>query len=271
MTLSEASVQPLDGETLDRISDRRRVLQRRKGHRSATDDVLAAWSALAAAPHAERVLDLGCGHGTVTLHLSEALPDAEFVAVEVQEVSASLARRNMLLNGLQDRVIVLRSDLRELGALEPPFAAALIPGFDLVTGTPPFMPLGSGVLPADPQRAAGRFELRGGIEAYCAAAAHRLRPGGRVSFLMDGAQDERCKAAFVAAGLHLDRVVVVTPRPGRRVRYRGYIGGLDPVASPPQEVPLLVREEDGAYTAAMKAVREAVLGVRCPSTSSSTP
>ena len=34
-------------------------------------------------------------------------------------------------------------------------------GFPLVTGSPPYFPIGTGVLPADAQRRACRFEARG--------------------------------------------------------------------------------------------------------------
>jgi len=230
--------------TLDPLTDRLRVHQRRRGHRSATDDFLAAHCASSARPDARRVLDLGCGHGTVTLLLSEVLPAAEFELVEAQEVSAELARRNLLENGVSERARVHRADLREV---------RLTPGFDLVTGTPPFMPLGSGILPRDPQRAAGRFELRGGIEAYVACAASLAAPGGRVSMLMDGAQDVRVRAAFAAADLHIESIVVVRPRPDRAPRFRGYVGCVEKVVS--VESSLVVRDESGAYTPAMRAVR----------------
>ena len=240
---------PGDDETLDDLAAGLRVLQRRRGHRSATDDLLAASCAAGAGPGASSVLDLGCGHGTVTLLLSGMLPMARFTSVEVQELSHGLLCRNVLINDLGQRVTPLLSDLRTLQLPER---------FDLVTGTPPFMPLGSGILPKDPQRAAGRFELRGGIEDYLEAAARHLAPAGRVSMLMDAAQDDRCRRAFDAAGLHLHQVRVFDPRPGRVPRYRGYIGGLEPREGPVLEERLLVRDEEGAYTPDMLALRREV-------------
>ncbi len=230
-------------ESLDRLTDHRQVIQRKRGHRSATDDVLAAWSAWTARPDASSVLDLGCGHGTVTLLLSQVL-SARFLCVEAQEISADLARRNLALNALDDRATVQRADLR---------TAELAPEFDLVTGTPPFMPRGSGLLPKDPQRAAGRFELRGGVEAYFEAAARALAPEGRVSILMDGAQDARCRAAVEAAGLSLVHRLVVRPQADAAPRFRGYVAAQQGTEDEPVE--LVVRDANRAFTPAMQQIR----------------
>jgi len=242
-----ASVEPGPGESLDRLSLRRRVLQRARGHRSATDDLLAVWQAARARPDARRVLDLGCGHGTVTLLLSDLLPEATFVSVEAQAVSAALAERNMALNGLTGRVDVVCSDFRDL---------QVSPEFDLVTGTPPFMPVGTGVLPADPQRAAGRFELRGGIEDYVATGARALAERGAVCTLMDAAQDGRCRAAYEAAGLAIERALVVHPGRGKGPRYRGYVGGHGSAEAGVES--LHVRDDAGEITAAYAALRRFV-------------
>ncbi len=240
---------PSSDESLNRLSLQRQVLQRSRGHRSATDDLLAAWQAVRARPAARRVLDLGSGHGTVTLLLSALLPEASFVCVEAQSVSADLARRNMALNGLAGRVEVVEADLR---SYEGPA------DFDLVTGTPPFMPLGSGLLPRDPQRAAGRFELRGGIEAYLATAARELGAGGAVAMLMDAAQDSRCLAAFEGAGLSLSTLLVVSPRLGQQPRYRGYLA--EAASGSLRREELVVRDGTGGFTGDMMALRR-FLGV----------
>ncbi len=236
----------------DRLSQHRQVLQRARGHRSGTDDIVAAWSAWSARPDASRVLDLGCGHGTVTLLTSQLLAGSEFTGVEAQEVSAGLCRENMALNGLESRVTVHHADLRSLdGSLGC---------FDLVTGTPPFMPPGSGVLPKDPQRAAARFELRGGIEEYSEAAAMHLAEDGRVSLVMDGAQDARCRHAFASAGLELVGVRSFIPRAGKDVRYIAYVGRKASGAEPGvlTEETITIRNRDGVVTEEWLGIREAL-------------
>jgi tRNA1Val (adenine37-N6)-methyltransferase len=203
-------------ETLDRLTSRLNIIQKRRGHRAASDDTLLAWVAARTCPDAMRVLDLGSGKGTVAMLLLQRLPACRVVGLEALEVSHELAVRNARLNALTDRWDPRLGDLRD------PCALAGESRFDLITGAPPFMPVGSGVMPEDPQRAAGRFELRGGVRDYAGAAAVYLAQGGKAVFLMDGLESSRARAvqAFTAVGLALNNVTVVYPFPGRDPIYR---------------------------------------------------
>lgn len=198
-------------ETLDRLGRTLRIIQKKHGHRAASDDVFLAWAAARVCPGAERVLDLGSGKGTVALLLLRCLCRCRMVGVEALAVSHDLARRNAVLNGLEDRYEPRLGDLRD-----PSVLAGELP-FDLITGAPPFMPLGSGTLPRDAQRAASRFEMRGGAREYAEAAARHLGPHGKVVLLMDGLERSRLKAheALASVGLFLRLIVGVRPRPGR--------------------------------------------------------
>jgi tRNA1(Val) A37 N6-methylase TrmN6 len=200
-------------ETTDILTRRLRIIQHRRGHRAGSDDVLLAWACLRAAPDARRILDLGTGKGTVALLLLGSLPAAKVVGIEAHPAHHELAVRNAALNGLSDRFDPRLGDLRD------PEALAGEPPFDLVCGAPPYHPIGSGVLPKDPGRAAGRFETRGGVEAYGQTAARHLAPRGCAVLLMNAAGRARAEAAVAAGNLSVCRVVAVRPRPGQPPTY----------------------------------------------------
>jgi tRNA1Val (adenine37-N6)-methyltransferase len=203
-------------ETLDRLTSKLNIIQKRRGHRAASDDTLLAWAAAQACPDAVRVLDLGSGKGTVAMLLLQRLPGCHVVGLEVLEVSHELAIRNARLNALTHRW-----DPR-LGDLRNPCVLAGESQFDLITGAPPFMPVGSGVMPEDPQRAAGRFELRGGVRDYAEAAARLLAKDGKIVFLMDGieASQARTAQAIAEVGLSSNNIILVHPFAGREPIYR---------------------------------------------------
>jgi tRNA1(Val) A37 N6-methylase TrmN6 len=188
---------PTPDESLDRLNDDWQILQLKRGHRFSTDDLVCAWRASLAAPMATSVLDIGSGIGSVGLSvLHRAQPATTLTTIEAQEVSIGLARRTVALNGLSDRVTLHQGDLRDEDVL--PEGAT----FDLVTGSPPYIPPEKGVASPVPQRAFARLEFRGSVMDYCLAAKRWLAPGGRFCFVMT-ARDPRTEQAPLAAGLRV--------------------------------------------------------------------
>jgi tRNA1Val (adenine37-N6)-methyltransferase len=237
----------------DALTSRFRVQQRVRGHRYSIDDQLTAHAAVHAAPQARRVLDLGAGLGSVTLCLAHALPGAIIAAVEAQAISFALLARNVAENGLTGRVHPMHGDLRETGALSA-LAAAHGP-FDLVTGTPPYFRPGEATLPPDPQKAHARFELRGGVEAYLAAAARVLAPEGVVVICASVLQRARLEVGARTAGLGVVTLRELVPRQGKAPLFvlatlrAGYAGAVE------LEPPFVARDAAGERTRDERSVR----------------
>lgn len=227
-------------ETLDRLAGDWKILQLRRGHRFSTDDLLTAWLALRVRPDARRLLDLGAGIGSVGLMTLWSLPaDAILTMVEVQALSHGLARRSVALNGLEQRVILRNGDLRD-PAVVPERAA-----FDLVTGSPPYIPVGKGVISSHPQRAAARIELHGDVFDYACTAARALTPDGWF-VCCHAAQDPRPEAAIAAAGLSLRHRVDVCFRADRPPTIALFAATWS--GSREDLPPVIVRDNDGAPT-----------------------
>lgn len=241
--------------TLDPLVGDWSMWQRRGGHRTSTDDLLTAWLAVRASPSPPpRYLDLGCGIGSVLLMTAHALRPPVVVGVEAQAQSVTMARRTIA--GLPDRppIRVEHADLREVDA------TSLGGPFELVTGSPPYLPLGTGVVSADPQRAACRFELRGGIEAYCAAAARTLAPEGRFCVVFQTTWDERVLSAAADADLALVERADVKTRSDRGEPFLSVycFARRGAFAGPMSALTFAVRAADGSLTPEYVAVRRAL-------------
>ena len=180
------------GETLDAISGHFRIFQLRDGHRFSTDDVLTAWYGTTWAASASSVLDLGSGIGSVGMIAAWRLPGARFVTIEAQEESVRLARRSAAYNGVEERYDIRLGDFRDEEALAPEEQ------FDLVLGSPPYFPPGSGIEGDHPQKIACRFEMHGDIRDYARAAAAHLAPGGLFACVFPEADPRVDEAARVA-------------------------------------------------------------------------
>jgi tRNA1Val (adenine37-N6)-methyltransferase len=186
------------GESFDAVSGHFRLFQLEAGHRFSTDDLLTAWYGTTWAPSAGRVLDLGSGIGSVATIAAWRLPGARLVTVEAQDESVRLARKSASYNGLADRVDIRLGDFREPGVL------AAVERFDLVLGSPPYFPPGTGVEGDHPQKVACRFELRGDIGDYCAVAARHLAAGGFFACVFP----EEQRARVVGAARQADLAIV---------------------------------------------------------------
>jgi tRNA1(Val) A37 N6-methylase TrmN6 len=229
-----------------------RILQRTDGHRTSLDDLLVAHLAatLVADRPPARCLDLGCGIGSVLLFLAWRLPQAVCVGIEAQAVSAALARRSLRWNGITGRAEIHTGDFRDMAGLG---------AFALVTGTPPYFPVGAGPESDRVQRAPCRFEHRGGIEAYCRAARPRLADGAPFVACAAWNQRERVAPAAAQAGLRLVRWREVVPREGKEPLLCVFA-----MRAAEQDEPLLVwpplvvRDAQGQRTAEFQAIRRAM-------------
>src|SRR5262249_53931391 len=142
--------------------------------RWSLDDLVTAWfgAELLRESPPGRFVDLGCGIGTVLLLTAWRFPEALGLGIEAQQQSADLARRSIAWNGVESRCRVRCADLREPASLFGEEAC------DLVTATPPYLPLGSAHSSTRPQRAGCHLEQRGGVEDFTQAAARLLAPQG---------------------------------------------------------------------------------------------
>ena len=246
---------PGPGEDLCWLAGNWRILQRLDGHRTSLDDLVTAHLAasLVASPAHSRWLDLGTGIGSVALFLAWRFPQARGLGVEVQGLSAAMALRSFAWNGAADRVEIRDGDFRD-----PALLAGQGP-FDLVTGTPPYFPIGSGPQSDRTQRAPCRFEHHGGVEAYCEAAARVLAPNAPFVACEAWTQRERVEPAGRAAGLSLTHWREVIPREGKSPLF--VVFAMTAASQPGALVkpsPLVVRDRQGRRTSEFAAVREAM-------------
>lgn len=282
---------PDDPLTDDALTGDFRVWQRVRGHRYSLDDVLTAHEALRACEGRELrdACDLGCGLGSVLLMIAWARPELAMVGVEAQDVSFELARRNVARNGAEPRVQLVHGDLRDpethgraralasrrveagdvgnVGVGGAPGVgdalgvgdggdAGVFRGFDLVTGTPPYVPPGQSTPSPDSQKAHARVELRGGIEDYLAAAAALVAPDGVVTICGDARFPERAFRGAARVGLHVRRQRDARPRAGRAPLFSVWTFTREPGPFE-HALDFVARDDEGHRTPAYFALRTA--------------
>ena len=220
-----------------------RIFQRVGGHRHSIDDATTAWYALQKSPGVSSCLDLGSGVGTVGLIVLGGLgADARLTCVEAQEVSYGLLRANIKCNDIENRVHTLHADLRDV---------VLAQKFPLITGSPPYFSIDQGTLPSDTQKAHARFELRGHVGDYAAAARRHLTPDGLFVFCFPFQQKIRAIQLVQAVGFGIVTLRDVFPRRDRSALFTLYSARLGWTAPMQIEPPFVVSEPDGSSTKEM--------------------
>ena len=238
---------PAADEDLSYLSGDWRIFQKKQGHRWSLDDLVTAWIATRDLDPATalRALDLGCGLGSVLLMVAWRLPQADVTGVEAQADRAAMGRRSIAYNGVEERCRILDGDLRHI-ALEGSFA--------LITGTPPYFPIGTGTESAKTHAAPARFEHRGGVEDYLAAAARLVAPGGRIAVCTSALERERVTAAVRALALGHSEHWEVVPRAGKPA-----LVDVDVLTTSGGPVPakheLVVRDRESRWTPEFQRVR----------------
>lgn len=181
----------------------RTVIQSTEGYAFSQDSVLCA--NLMRAGTKDRVLDLGCGGGIMSVLLVLKKQVREVVCVDNDEYAVDLCKRNAELNGLAGRMQVVQCDVRE-------FATGERAGtFDKVVCNPPYYAFDDGN--ADSRNCAAKREGVAVLEDFVACGARCLRFGG--DFTLVHKADRLCDAVslFRKYGLEPKTVTIVFSKP----------------------------------------------------------
>ncbi len=186
-------------------------------------------------------LDLGTGTGIIPILLSAKTPGRFFTGLEISARSADMAARSVELNGLTDRISIIKGDIKEAGVL---FAPA---SFDTVTANPPYLKDSHGLLNEDPEKAAARHEILCTLEDVVRAAAALLAPGGHFYLVHRPFRLAELIRCLCACGLEPKRMRLVYPyvdREANMVLLESVRGGRERLTV---EKPLIVYEKPGVY------------------------
>ncbi|MBW4090929.1 MAG: methyltransferase domain-containing protein [Proteobacteria bacterium] len=223
------------------LGGRVQYAQPRTGFRSGIEPVLlAAWIPARAGEH---VLEAGSGAGAALLCLAARVPGVRGTGLERAPELVALATHNARANGFG----ALSFQAGDVLAADPAGP------FDHACANPPYHPDGGPASPV-PAREAAKRGGPGGLAAWTAALARRVRPGGSVSLVLTAAGVPEVVAAMAAAGIGGISLLALWPKPERAAKLvllRGVKGGRGPFRLLPG---LVLHHPAGGFTPAAEAV-----------------
>jgi tRNA1Val (adenine37-N6)-methyltransferase len=197
------------GEQIDAVlNGALRIIQSRHGYRFSVDALLL--SEFVSIGPEDLVVELGAGCGVISLLLARKGSTRCIVGLELQDGLVSQAKRNVKLNGLEQRIAIIQGDLRAL-PLAPRCA-------DLVVCNPPYRKGRSGRINPDPYKAIARHEIAVSLPDILAAGNMLLRSGGRLALIYPANRLAEVISTMRSQDLEPKRLQLVFPDSGSRAK-----------------------------------------------------
>ena len=217
-----------------------RIIQKKKGFCFGMDAVLL--SGFAQVKEGEVAVDLGTGTGIIPILLEAKTKGKHFTGLEIQEEVAEMAGRSVRLNQLENRVDIVRGDIKEASRL---FGKA---SFDVVTSNPPYMNDNHGLKNPELPKAIARHEVFCTLDDVCREASLLLKSGGRFYMVHRPHRLAEIITALKTYKLEPKRMKLVHPfvdKEANMVLIEAVRGGRSMMKV---EAPIIVYSEPGVYT-----------------------
>ena len=217
-----------------------RIIQKKKGFCFGMDAVLL--SGFAQVKEGEVAVDLGTGTGIIPILLEAKTKGKHFTGLEIPEEVAEMAGRSVRLNQLENRVDIVRGDIKEASRL---FGKA---SFDVVTSNPPYMNDNHGLKNPELPKAIARHEVFCTLDDVCREASLLLKSGGRFYMVHRPHRLAEIITALKTYKLEPKRMKLVHPfvdKEANRVLIEAVRGGRSMMKV---EAPIIVYREPGVYT-----------------------
>ena len=121
----------------------------------------------------EKVLDIGTGTGIIPILLSAKTEGLEFTGIEIQEESAEMANRSVILNHLEDKVKIVNGDIKDsLKYFDRE-------SFNVITSNPPYMVEFHGEGNENNEIAIARHEIKCTLDDVIREGSKLLKVSGR--------------------------------------------------------------------------------------------
>ena len=188
-----------------------------------------------------RVIDLGTGTGVIPLLIADNVK--EICAVELNSRMADLARRNVELNGLSEKISVVEGDYRKHREL---FKAE---SFDAAIANPPYTPITDGEANKISGIARARHEFTATLEDVVTAARYVLKFHGAFYMIHLAARLCEIVDALHRHQMEMKRLRLIQPKAGRDanlIMLEAVVGAN--VGNLKIMPPLIVHNDDNSYT-----------------------
>jgi len=239
--VEQANIELKENERIDDLQrNGYRIIQNKDKFCFGMDAVLL--SGFARVNPGDRVIDLGTGTGIIPILLEAKYDGEHYTGLEIQEEMAEMAARSVRLNGLEEKIDIVKGDIcraRERLGLAV---------FDVVTCNPPYMNDAHGLKNPELPKAIARHEVLCTLEDVVRESAGILKPGGHFFMVHRPHRLIEIISTLVKYKLEPKRMKMVHPfvdKDANMVLIEAVRGGKSMIKVEP---PLVVYRDVGVYT-----------------------
>lgn len=190
----------------------------------------------------ENVLDIGTGTGIIPILLTAKTEGKHFTGLEIQEESAEMAGRSVIMNDLQDKVTIVTGDINDAKEL------LQYCSYDVVTCNPPYMIDNHGIKNFDEPKTIARHEIKCTFDDIVRESSKLLKANGRFYLVHRPFRLVEIFNTFTKYGLEPKKMRMVQPFANKEpnmVLIEALKGGKGGITVEP---PLIVYKEQSVYT-----------------------
>ena len=242
-------------EQTDTLLNGYKIIQDTKRFQFGIDAVLLADFAMGGSTKSaggvkagEKVIDLGTGTGIIPLLIAGKNSEISITGLEVQKESAEMAARSVALNELEKQISIRNGDLREVSAL---FAKH---SFNAVTCNPPYMIDEHGRSNALDAMTIARHEVLCTLEDVVTAADYLLASHGRFFMIHRPFRLPEIFESLAVHKLEPKRMRLIHPFANKEPNMVMIEARKNAKRRLTIEPPLVVRNDDGEYTAEIQKI-----------------
>ncbi len=201
--------------------------------------LLSSWATV---KKGDKVLDLCTGNGVIPILMHGKNEGIKCTGIEIQDTSAELAVRNVLLNKIEEDINIVKGDIKDAVGL---LGSSV---YNVVTVNPPYMNENHGILNPKSAKAIARHELLCTLDDVVKAAAMCLKVKGHFFMVHRPQRLVDIYDTMRKYKLEPKRMRMVHPHvnaEANMVLVEAVKGGNSQLTVEP---PLIVYNEDGSYT-----------------------
>ena len=194
------------------------------------------------------VLDLGTGCGIIPILLAQNTLKTFFLGVEIQKELADIAKKNVLKNGLKNKIKIIYQDMKTITA------KTIGTDIDFIISNPPYTHKNTGRISCNQQKAIARHEIAITLVKLIKISKQMLKNSGKLALIYPAQQLTFLMNTMCNMKIEPKRIRVVYPyhdAPAKLIMVEGVKNGRAGVTF---ETPLILYKEKNILTNEVKLI-----------------